>query len=562
MLKALRYYATKSAGPLVLVVALLCPGPAPAKDWIEVLAQELRGPAPRLGPAIDKVLSEHEVGATKLGTYLETLRFEGCLDVVRDDLVSGLDRLRMLHVAAVESSSIRKVWRTWERRLDGLSHDSYLLVTTWLDSPETAARLFLCEDGLPRSWRSLDPAAFVLEAVTWFDIAVAEREHAVHKGVAADRELAIMELMELRIALQDRYDMTFAENETHRISRDQLQQRMQLMWDVLLEPYHRGFSPRGRLGDPEPDKARKQRTRFVSPTSGSGIQLPDPRELAVRDRVVRGWTRQRAIIDRDIVDNEDRLELALASLEAETDPAERDRKVRTAARFQAELDHSLSDLERMQNRIYTLRTGRSFVDSMLDRGFRRRAVRKLSRRSFKLARQRDRVEAAVASAVAKGAADPSIPIAPPADQSRRPTDMNTVGPGNWLAGLKTPEPGSEATSASEPEGIATGSGWVERVYEGPLPTPSATWSEDLVLSISRRHVGLDETDVRILLGLVQLAYSELPGRSAVEQAVWRSLAQGDGLRIRGEETSLSELWKPGLSHAEQPAVTFILTLYF
>ena len=111
-------------------------------------------------------------------------------------------------------------------------------------------------------------------------------------------------------------------------------------------------------------------------------------------------------------------------------------------------------------------------------------------------------------------------------------------------------------------GIPTGSGWVERVYQGPLPTPSATWSEDLVLAISSRHVGLDETDVRILLGLVQLAYTELPGRAAVEQAVWRSLAQGDGLRIRGEETSLSELWKPGLSRAEQPAVTFILTLYF
>lgn len=545
---------------LALLAVVLAPTPAPARDWLEILTADVRGPAVRLGPAIDEVLSKHEVGSTKLGTYLETLRFEGCLDVVRGDLIAGLDRLRLVHVAAVESSSIKKVWRTWERRLDGLSHDSYLLVTTWLDSPQTASRLFLCDDGLPRSWRNLDAAAFVLEAVTWFDIAVAEREHAIHKGVAADRELAIMQLMEVRTALQDRFAMTFAETETHQASRDQLQRRLQLMWNVLLEPFHRGFSPRGRLGDPEPDSARNQRARLnISPAGG--IQLPDPRELAVRDRVVRGWARQRAVIDRDIEVNNERLQVALASLSAVKDPAQRDRKVREAARFQAELDHSISDLERMQNHIFSLRTGRSFVDSMLDRGFRRRAVRKLRRRSSKLTVQRDQVERAVTEAVSRGAADPSIPVAPPTG-TRRVTDMGRVGPGNWLAGLKAPEPSSPSSARSEPAGIATGSGWVERVYQGPLPTPSATWSEDLVLAISSRHVGLDETDVRILLGLVQQAYTELPGRSAVEQAVWRSLAQGDGLRIRGEETSLSELWRPGLSRAEQPAVTFILTLYF
>ena len=551
--------ASRLVGLALLLLAFAWPSSAVAKDWIELLAAGLREPTARLGPGIDSVLLEHQVGTTKLGTYLETLRFEGCLDLVRDDLTDGLDRLRMLHVAAVESSSIRRVWRTWERRLDGLSHDSYLLVTTWLDSPETARRLFLCDDQLPRSWRQLEPAAFVLEAVTWFDIALAEREHSIHKGVAADRELAIMQLIELRIALQDRFDMTYAQSLTTQRSRDQLQRRLQLMWDILLEPFHRGFSPRGRLGDPEPDKARKQRARFSSPTGG--IQLPDPRELAVRDRVVQGWTKQRAVIDRDIKANEDRLQLALANLLNEQDPALRDRAVREAARFQAELDHSLSDLERMQNRIYSLRTGRSYVDSMLDRGFRRRAVRKLSRRSQRLATQRDRIEGAVSQAIERGAADPAAPpITPP---SLRPVrDLNTPGPGNWLAGLAQPDESRSRTTATEPTGIETGSGWVERIYEGPLPTPSATWSDDLVLAISKRHVGLDETDVRIMLGLVQLAYKELPGRAAVEQAVWRSLAQGDGLRIRGEETSLSELWQPGLSHAEQPAVTFILTLYF
>jgi hypothetical protein len=551
---------------LACLVGAIMFGSLPAAEarsgLIELLADGLPSPNAALGPSIDAVLDSHQVGSSNLGLYLETLHFEGCLDVVRDDLTAGLDLLRGVHVAAVESRSIKRVWRAWERRLGELSPDAYLLVTTWLDSPETATRLFLCDDGLPSSWTLLSAPAFVIEAVTWFDIAVAEREHVIHKGIAADHDLAVMQLMELRVALMDRFDVTYPEDPLHQPARDQFEERLALMWDTLLEPWHAGFSPRGRPADPEVDSKRKQKIRFQSPTGG--IMLPDPRELAVRDRVVRGWQRQRALIDRDIEANEERLQEALARLESGPGGASRDKRLREAARLQAELDHSISDLERMQARVFNLRTGRAFVDSMLDRGFRKRAVRKLGRREQRLVKQRASVQKAIAVAVAKGGADPMIRPTAPDATAQPPTDMSKPGPGNWLAGL-TPAPGGHSGSrvAIERDGtIAGGSGWIERIYEGPLPTPSGTWSEDLVAAISKRHVGLDELDVRILLGLVQLAYAELPGRSAVERAVWRSLAQGDGLRIRGEETSLSELWKPGLSHAEQPAVTFILTLYF
>jgi len=529
---------------------------------MELLAGGLPSPSAALGPNIDVVLDSHQVGTTNLGLYLETLHFEGCLDLVRDDLTAGLDLLRAVHVAAVESRSIKKVWRAWEGRLAELSPDAYLLVTTWLDSPETATRLFLCDDGLPPSWTLLSAPAFAIEAVTWFDIAIAEREHVIQKGIAAEHDLAVMQLMELRVALIDRFDVTYPEDTVHQAARDQLQERIALMWDTLLEPWHAGFAPRGRPADPDVDSERKQKVRFQSPTGG--IMLPDPRELAVRDRVVRGWQRQRALIDRDIETNEERLQAALTRLDSEPGGASRDKRLREAARLQAELNHSISDLERMQARVFNLRTGRAFVDSMLDRGFRRRAVRKLSRREQQLVKQRDSVEEAIAVAVAQGAADPRIRPTVQAASAQPLTDMSKPGPGNWLAGMtQAAGPDTASRVAIERDGtIASGSGWVERIYEGPLPTPSATWSEDLVAAISKRHVGLDELDVRILLGLVQLAYAELPGRSAVERAVWRSLAQGDGLRIRGEETSLSELWKPGLSHAEQPAVTFNLTLYF
>jgi hypothetical protein len=44
--------------------------------------------------------------------------------------------------------------------------------------------------------------------------------------------------------------------------------------------------------------------------------------------------------------------------------------------------------------------------------------------------------------------------------------------------------------------------------------------------------------------------------------VWRSLASDRGLSIRGEESTLSDLHIPGASRADQPIVTFVLTLYF
>jgi hypothetical protein len=87
------------------------------------------------------------------------------------------------------------------------------------------------------------------------------------------------------------------------------------------------------------------------------------------------------------------------------------------------------------------------------------------------------------------------------------------------------------------------------------------WSLDLVDALVASDPRLDRTDVRILLGLVKAAYSELPDRKAVEDAVQRTLNAG-ALRIRGEESTLSDLWIPGRSRGDQPVVTFVLTLTF
>ena len=73
----------QAAAAACMLMVLVAPSQAPARDWIEVLTEQVRRPASRLGPAIDTVLTEHQVGSTRLGTYLETLRFEGCLDIGR-----------------------------------------------------------------------------------------------------------------------------------------------------------------------------------------------------------------------------------------------------------------------------------------------------------------------------------------------------------------------------------------------------------------------------------------------------------------------------------------------
>jgi hypothetical protein len=551
--------------PLLLVCAAVLAATTSSAEaqTLSRMIDRLRDPGPPFAPAIDGVLAEHRIGGLSLREYLVALDFEGCLASVEDELVDGLGRLRAQHVIALEHRRPTAVWRTWDNKLDGLSPDATLLVSTWLDSPETARRLYLCEDGLPPSWKALPSDAYVVEAVTWFDVAVAEREQMLQGGSPGDREQSVMELIELREALVDRFGTTYLHSDETDEALGRLQGRLELMWNQLVEPHDFGFTPRARTTDPLVDPAATARARGQSPFGKGGVGIPDPRDVALRDRVVRSWRRQRQAIDREIDDRQARLDEMVAGIDLEQDPAELDRMVRVASRLDAELAQSVADLERLQERTRGLQSGRPWVDSMLSNGFRRRAVRRLDRRQVQVQGQRVAVTVAVETAVARGAT-------PPRQQMDAGGGGGTVGPGvatgepgpgNWLAGLPVVEGAGVAGPLATPT-LEPGAGWVERVYEGPLPTPSGVWSDELVAAIRARHPSLDETDVRILLGLAREAFGELRSRSAVEAAVWRSLGSSSGLRIRGEESTLSELWIPAAGRADQPIVTFVLTLYF
>jgi len=543
------------------VLAVLLSVPSAEAQMFRRLAGSISDPVPPLGRAIDEALREHSVGGVPLGEYLPALQFTGCLDDVRAELVEGLGALRRVHVNAVERRRLPQVWRTWERKLSDLSPDAWLLTTAWLDSPEVARRLYMCDDGLPPSWKALDPDGYVREAVVWFDVAVAEREQAVLKGAPADRELAIMELLELQEALVDRFATTYPAEAAYAGARERLDERLDLMWRVLVEPHHYGFTPRARTTDPETTGDAHRRRMPQSPFIG--ISIPDPQDSRARDRVVESWRRQRRIVDAEIKVRTAELEEITTEM-ATARGEELQDLVRAAARLEAQVSNARVDLVRMQNRVRHFSTGKPWIDSMLSAGFRRRNVKKLDARDDTLEAQSVALREAVEEAVSRGASPPPRWDGTEGGGGEEAVaatrvERGTPGPGNWLAGL--PEGTVSAAVPDAAPGIPEGTGAVERVYEGPLPLPSAVWSLDLVDELVAAHPTLDRTDVRILLGLVKAAYRELPDRAAVEEAVRRTLDEG-GLRIRGEESTLSDLWIPGRTRGDQPVVTFVLTLNF
>jgi len=547
---------------LLCALALAAPASAVQTETAPARFDEIGKP---FRVRIDQVLDRAPVGDGTLRDALATLRFEGCLASIEDELVTGLDALRVVHVSAIEQKNYRKAWALWERSVEGLSGDAWQLVSTWLDSPQTARRLYLCDDDLPRSWSRADAAGYVREAIGWFDAAAADRQRRLSKGAPADREQAVMELAELESALIRRFIAMFPEGAEEDDLLVELEERLELMWDALVEPYHLGFTPRARTTEVTAAPQNMGRARIQTPFTG--LAIPDPRDVAARDRVVRSWRRQRRIVNQEIDTIQAELDALVATIDERVAAGqvdeELDKLVREASRTDARLAATVATLERMQHKVRHYSTGRSWIDGMLSNGFRRRAVRRLRRAETVGQDDRRGVEQTIGQAVALGAMEPGALRDGGAGQTgRRIGGRDEVGPGNWLVGLPEGTVDIGGDGVDEPSGIPAGSGWVTRTYEGPMPTPSGAWSDALVEAILARHPQLDDADARILLGLVRLAYDELDGLSAVEDAVARSLDQDGGLGLLGEESTLSDLWIRGRSAAEQPIVTFVLKLYF
>ncbi|MCK6530506.1 hypothetical protein L6R50_24090 [Myxococcota bacterium] len=551
--------ADPSASPEVLDEPAVAATPAP------------EAPAP-LGARIDTVLAERRVGDLRLGEYLAGLDTDGCLGEVAVPLVDGLADLADAHRTEVGRRAEVEVWRIWEPRLRRMSEDGRRLVTHWITSPEVARRRFLCEDGLPPTWISLAPDRFVIEAVLWFEGAVAAREESLRKGITAERDRVVVELMQVQDDLVNRFQATYRDDAVAALAQARMEDRLDLMWEALIEPWHTGFHVKARPEEQSPLRGPKAPPLAIGPLGGD---IPDPDDVAASLRILASWRRERRVYEEQLADRRAHVDQIASAARAEEDPEVLARLAMRARRVEHQLAATIEQIGWFQDRVRADAGGghrNRVVERLLSGGGRKRTVKKLDQRVAELQRERGRAEAVVADAVARGAVLPGSggagggaeggaggPLAAAGEGSGGP------GPGNWTAGLPgtvavADSAGTEGGESGAPP--LAGAGVVKRIYEGPLSSPSSAWSPDLVQALRTRHPELDDTDARILLGLILAAYRELVDVPGTEKVVWENLGTAEGLGLRGQEATLSDLWKPGRPASEQPEVTFVLQLRF
>ncbi|MCO4772105.1 MAG: hypothetical protein KDA24_18880 [Deltaproteobacteria bacterium] len=525
---------------------------------------------------LTETLTTRAVAGDTLGAHLTRLDSAGCLREVEAELVEGLHAIEALFSEQVEATSFDQSWKEFAPQLNSFSPDGRLLVATWLDNEELARTRFFCEDGLPSSWIHVSTTRHVVESVLWFDLAIAEREGRLIEGNQAEREAAVLELLELRRALVHRHQATYAQDRQSDELLAVLEHRLALMWEVLVEPFHLGFAPKAVLDSEDGGWGSPAGAASPRPNGFYGMDIPDPRDVAQRDAIRRGWRRQTKTLRRETRQLTRERQRLAGAISFAGDGPELDPLVREAVELDRRLSLVLGDLSQLEHRVRSFETGSPIVASMVAAGPLKGTVRSIA--LLESATESDRLELgyAVTDAVMRGASTPDLLMPSSLDEAvaaLEDIDLSVVGdpdalpsPGNWLAGipgLGRGDSGDEsARLAVEKLKDLMGTGWVERSYDGPIPAPSAEWSQDLVNAVRGEDPSIDETDARILLGLIEAAYSELPDRPAVELAVRYAMRRGGGLQLTGNEGQLSELYDATRPATEQQELVFVLKLLF
>jgi hypothetical protein len=427
----------------------------------------------------------------------------------------------------------------------GFSPDGLALASAWLRSPEQARSAYFCEDGLPESWRAYTPQRYVVEAVLTFDLAVAEREGLLCGTAQAEREQAAVELQGLRTALLQRFVATYGGDE--QAHRDRLDERLALMWEVLVEPMHSGLDATQRLGADAP-----------SPTNLGMFYVPDLFDVAKRDTIGRAWQEETSKLAADIDALRARQAAAVSAL-AGTEGL--DAQATGAAALDRDLTTTLVALSRFEDRVQAFDADDVIVTGLVKDKYTREQLTAIWELEVAIDGLRNELRTALEGAVANGAAKPEGLL--PYDQPSAQRSINegalsvegqgpVVGPGNWIAGLPF---STDATNLGSAQSLRSllGSGWVERTFEGPLPTPRDVWSAALVERIVAGAEGLDATDAKVLLELAAALFTELPDATSVEFAVRYTLLRGGGLNLYGYEGELSDWLAGGLPAGGAPA---------
>lgn len=523
-------------------------------------------------------LAGNAVAGAPLGEYLTSLDASGCLQDVETELVAGLKAIKGVFTDQVEATTFDHAWKAVAPQLDGFSGDGRLLVATWLDNQELARSRFFCEDSLPSSWMNVSTTRHVVEAVLWFDLAIAEREKKLIEGNEADRERAVIELLDLRRELTHRYQATYASDENSVELLGALEERLALMWEVLVEPFHLGFAPKALLDSEDGDWVSASGTASLSSNAFYGMDIPDPRDVAKRDKVRRSWRIQTNTLKkeaRELSTERERITDAI-TFAADGDSDELNPLVREAMQLDMRLGQVQADLAQLEHRVRGFKTLSPVVASMVANRPTKGTVKAIARVEDSAETDRQELSYAVNDALMRGASTPDQLMPSSLDDavaSLSKVDLSLIGdpnalpsPGNWIAGIPGYGTGVDrdesARLAVEKLKGLIGTGWVERAYEGPIIAPSRDWSRDLVESVREQDDSIDEIDARILLGLIEAAYSELPDRPAVELAVRYAMRRGGGLQLTGNESQLSELYNAELAPEAQQELVFVLKLLF
>lgn len=216
-----------------------CPRPGPFRVLLVVVASLVFVARPGSGQEADPLLPDFEV--------------LGCLAGDREAMVEQLAALRTHHVSEVEQRGYRRAWRRLRRDLRDASDDGRALVEAWLDSPEVARRLFLCEDGLPLPPDGVEHGDFA--ALALHDLAGRWwQEEARLAGPDRDREGAASSLDERRRMLIQRFDATYDNRKPAVVvARADLVDRLQAFDEAHVEPWHLGLDAEGTRVHFEPD---------------------------------------------------------------------------------------------------------------------------------------------------------------------------------------------------------------------------------------------------------------------------------------------------------------------
>ncbi len=525
-----------------------------------------------LRAALDDRNSPHLIGGVPLGIWLGKGDMGGCLEGERGEVEAALQGTRRAFQEELAEKGEVRAWQGVEAGLRRASSLRAQLVRDWISSPEVARRRWFCADGLPEEWSKEGPDAFAEAAGRRFSQEVMARRAGLTDGSRSTRARAILELGQWREVLQAGFVGRFGGGEEVRPAATFLEATLERVWENEVEPMDLGYLPLPGEVATYGLGVRGPRSR----TPPSSMAIPDPPEVAAAQRIIASWKRQREQVEVEVGRLSRQLEALEGRLAESGEGMDLNRMATEAERLSTHLAQARMQLQWTEERVLRPVGTNAIVDGILHGRVRKRNLKKINKLAKKTEEIRHEADSLVEVLVARGAAPPrgnAVPGMGPRGGSGGRTGGAGEGEGGSGTGLggsggnSSGEAGSGAPlppatpalpgSPGKPPPHPLPPGPLTRVYEGPLPTVDPAWSAELVGALLSRHPTLDAVDARLLLSLIDAAFTELGGAPGVEAAVWRELLRPQGMALRGTESGLSDLDGQAGPRAE---VLFVITL--